>query len=474
MTTAEGVKAKNIHLQCGLAVDMIIKSSLVRRTFDNVTVVLVAFKNFETIFEEEKGEKLDKKHDLTNHNQFKTIENPYFDNNNTSQRPIKDTYHNEKPKTGNVNTHHSYGSSSTTGKGHISSLSTNNANSLNTYTSNNTNSSLSNNSNLNTISGSSSSYSNINNLNNKHSYQDRQDNNYTNSNSNNTHQYVTNNYLKTDTNTTNSNNLQDKIQVMIDKKPKIRNLSEIIDKNNYFSNNKAIPSTTTNNTSATTGNRYKKSEENVLQYFTKPERKYDIIGVNKPISGNGSGSSGTALSKVHITNSNYDDNVGNTEADYYRANTEVGDYKDLRTNNTSGSLSKVNSIGGGKPVLKSNLIISNPTNTVHKNASLNSKNFNMILGGNIGSLGLSKPSNNSSIKLKTMDIKKKKYDVIDSFESLGSNKKKEEKKNMTEFLSNLNSGSSTSKINSNILKTKENTFENLKKSIPIKSYNFKK
>jgi len=50
MTTAEGVKAKNIHLQCGLAVDMIIKSALARRTFDNVTVVMVAFKNFEKIF----------------------------------------------------------------------------------------------------------------------------------------------------------------------------------------------------------------------------------------------------------------------------------------------------------------------------------------------------------------------------------------------------------------------------------------
>ena len=50
MTLKDTVKAKNIHFQCGLAVDMIIKTSLIRRTLDNVTAVLIAFPNFENTF----------------------------------------------------------------------------------------------------------------------------------------------------------------------------------------------------------------------------------------------------------------------------------------------------------------------------------------------------------------------------------------------------------------------------------------
>jgi hypothetical protein len=52
MTTKESsTKCKNIHLQSGVGVDMIIKSSLVRRTLDNVTCVLIGFSNFErTLF----------------------------------------------------------------------------------------------------------------------------------------------------------------------------------------------------------------------------------------------------------------------------------------------------------------------------------------------------------------------------------------------------------------------------------------
>ena len=37
----------NVHEQCLVGVDMIMKSSLMRKTLDNITVVLVAFKNFE-------------------------------------------------------------------------------------------------------------------------------------------------------------------------------------------------------------------------------------------------------------------------------------------------------------------------------------------------------------------------------------------------------------------------------------------
>ena len=40
-------EAKNCHDQCRMGVDMIMKSSLMRKTLDNITVVMVAFHNFE-------------------------------------------------------------------------------------------------------------------------------------------------------------------------------------------------------------------------------------------------------------------------------------------------------------------------------------------------------------------------------------------------------------------------------------------
>ena len=47
MTLKDGIKSNNIHNQCSLCVDMIIKSSLVRKTIDNVTGIFIAFENFE-------------------------------------------------------------------------------------------------------------------------------------------------------------------------------------------------------------------------------------------------------------------------------------------------------------------------------------------------------------------------------------------------------------------------------------------
>src|SRR6185312_13802995 len=41
-----GSQVSNIHKQSGLGVDYILKNSLLRRTLDNVTVVLIAFSNF--------------------------------------------------------------------------------------------------------------------------------------------------------------------------------------------------------------------------------------------------------------------------------------------------------------------------------------------------------------------------------------------------------------------------------------------
>jgi hypothetical protein len=46
MTIEDGCKSKNIHEQCGMAVDMVIKSALSRKSVDNVTCLIIAFENF--------------------------------------------------------------------------------------------------------------------------------------------------------------------------------------------------------------------------------------------------------------------------------------------------------------------------------------------------------------------------------------------------------------------------------------------
>lgn len=38
--------ANNVHKQSGMGVEYILKNSLLRRTLDNVTVVMIAFSNF--------------------------------------------------------------------------------------------------------------------------------------------------------------------------------------------------------------------------------------------------------------------------------------------------------------------------------------------------------------------------------------------------------------------------------------------
>jgi hypothetical protein len=50
MTMKEGQRAKNLHLQCSTAVDMVIKTALHRKSLDNVTCVLIAFENLEKFF----------------------------------------------------------------------------------------------------------------------------------------------------------------------------------------------------------------------------------------------------------------------------------------------------------------------------------------------------------------------------------------------------------------------------------------
>lgn len=50
LSLQETIREKNIHLQCGVAVDLVLKSSLIRRSLDNVTCVLIVFDNFEKCY----------------------------------------------------------------------------------------------------------------------------------------------------------------------------------------------------------------------------------------------------------------------------------------------------------------------------------------------------------------------------------------------------------------------------------------
>ena len=50
MTTQENVKLDDVHQQCSLSNDFLIKSCLNRKCLDNITLVVVAFENFERIF----------------------------------------------------------------------------------------------------------------------------------------------------------------------------------------------------------------------------------------------------------------------------------------------------------------------------------------------------------------------------------------------------------------------------------------
>ena len=50
LTTKAEYRAKNIHSQCSYGIDIVLKTSLLRRTFDNVTCIMIAFENLEKLF----------------------------------------------------------------------------------------------------------------------------------------------------------------------------------------------------------------------------------------------------------------------------------------------------------------------------------------------------------------------------------------------------------------------------------------
>lgn len=68
MTTDPSVRSDNIHTQSALAVDMVLKTSMIRKTFDNVTLVMVCFEGFNNFIKYGKDEDYDQFHILKQQN----------------------------------------------------------------------------------------------------------------------------------------------------------------------------------------------------------------------------------------------------------------------------------------------------------------------------------------------------------------------------------------------------------------------
>jgi len=51
ISTQSQVRAKDLHSQCGVALDLIMKTSLARRSLDNVTGVIITFEKFQKFFD---------------------------------------------------------------------------------------------------------------------------------------------------------------------------------------------------------------------------------------------------------------------------------------------------------------------------------------------------------------------------------------------------------------------------------------
>ena len=99
LTTKHPIKAKSIHEQCSVGVDMIIKTSMIRKTFDNVTCVMIAFTNFENLF---KSNNKTSENLKTEKNQIK--ENNFVSFKNTELKVLQQKSHQIKSELYNSNT----------------------------------------------------------------------------------------------------------------------------------------------------------------------------------------------------------------------------------------------------------------------------------------------------------------------------------------------------------------------------------
>lgn len=98
MTTKENYKTKNIHLQSGMAIDMIIKTSLVRRTLDNVTCVMIAFSNFEKLFKSENNSNNTNTNSSSTYNTINVNTNNSNTESNSNLAEEKERYYSNQSK----------------------------------------------------------------------------------------------------------------------------------------------------------------------------------------------------------------------------------------------------------------------------------------------------------------------------------------------------------------------------------------
>ncbi len=88
MTMNDGTRTKDLNSQCAVGADMIMKSSLVRRTLDNVTVLMIAFHNLERVFSDTILRKHEKYSPKSSYYLYNVIENKE----NSSTEPAPNYY----------------------------------------------------------------------------------------------------------------------------------------------------------------------------------------------------------------------------------------------------------------------------------------------------------------------------------------------------------------------------------------------
>lgn len=92
-------KAQNVHHQCGLAVENILRESINRRTLDNITVVMIGFKNFkQRLFPRDKSAKGNNENHVEKEVDLSSVSSPSMKNMSHTSFNYKAGYKNQKEK----------------------------------------------------------------------------------------------------------------------------------------------------------------------------------------------------------------------------------------------------------------------------------------------------------------------------------------------------------------------------------------
>jgi hypothetical protein len=93
-------RAQNIHHQCGLAVENILRESINRRTLDNITVVMIGFKNFkQKLFPRDKSAKSNNENLIQKEMEITSLQSPSMKALTQTSFSFKHGYKVQKDKT---------------------------------------------------------------------------------------------------------------------------------------------------------------------------------------------------------------------------------------------------------------------------------------------------------------------------------------------------------------------------------------